>query len=179
MESRAAKTVREIFESGRPLTYIRSPEEQRVARVLREVGRRAGLVAGAGLDLEPYRGHASGRRGCGRGRNGNAARGALDFIIAHPGPGHLPPEGFSRAAARIGRDPAPAARCVRELPGQRKFVVITSPVRFIPEEMERSMLFLELRPPDRDRAGGVPARRDAGGTQRGNRCSSWRARCWG
>ena len=37
MESRAAKTVREIFESGRPLTYIRSSEEQRVARVLKEV----------------------------------------------------------------------------------------------------------------------------------------------
>ena len=33
VESRAAKTVREIFESGRPLTYIRSSEEQRVARV--------------------------------------------------------------------------------------------------------------------------------------------------
>ena len=37
MESRAARTVREIFESGRPLTYIRSSEEQRVARVLKEV----------------------------------------------------------------------------------------------------------------------------------------------
>src|SRR5262249_45709430 len=29
-----------------------------------------------------------------------------------------------------------------------KFVVITSPVRFVPEEIERSMIFLELRPPD-------------------------------
>ena len=32
--------VREIFESGHPLTYIRSAEEQRVGRVLREAGRR-------------------------------------------------------------------------------------------------------------------------------------------
>jgi SpoVK/Ycf46/Vps4 family AAA+-type ATPase len=31
---------------------------------------------------------------------------------------------------------------------QRKFVVISSPVRFIPEEIERSVIFLELRPPD-------------------------------
>ena len=38
-ESRAAKTLREVFESGRPLTYIRSAEEQRVASVLREVAR--------------------------------------------------------------------------------------------------------------------------------------------
>jgi hypothetical protein len=29
-----------------------------------------------------------------------------------------------------------------------KFVVISSPVRFIPEELERSLMFLELRPPD-------------------------------
>ena len=42
VESRAAKMVREIFESGRPITYIRSSEEQRVARVLREVGERIG-----------------------------------------------------------------------------------------------------------------------------------------
>ena len=38
-ESRAAKTIREILESGRPLTYIRSAEEQRVVRILREVAK--------------------------------------------------------------------------------------------------------------------------------------------
>src|SRR5437868_5879287 len=38
VESRAVKTIREIFESGRPLTYIRSTEEKRVTRVLCEVG---------------------------------------------------------------------------------------------------------------------------------------------
>ena len=31
---------------------------------------------------------------------------------------------------------------------RRKFVVITSPVRYVPEELERSVMFLELRPPD-------------------------------
>jgi SpoVK/Ycf46/Vps4 family AAA+-type ATPase len=31
---------------------------------------------------------------------------------------------------------------------RQKFVVITSPVRFVPEEVERSILFLDLRPPD-------------------------------
>src|SRR5688572_18460224 len=45
LESRAARTVREIFESGRPLLYVRSAEEQRVARVLREVA--------AALDAAP------------------------------------------------------------------------------------------------------------------------------
>ena len=39
-ESRAAKIFRDIFESGRPLLYVRSAEEQRVGRVLREAGQR-------------------------------------------------------------------------------------------------------------------------------------------
>ena len=39
-ESRAARMLREIFESGRPLLYVRSSEEQRVAGVLREVALR-------------------------------------------------------------------------------------------------------------------------------------------
>ncbi len=43
-ESRTAKTIREVFDSGRPLTYILSAEEQRIARALGEVAeRRSGL----------------------------------------------------------------------------------------------------------------------------------------
>ena len=43
VESRAAKTVREVFASGRPLTYVMSSEEQRVSRVLQEVGQRLNI----------------------------------------------------------------------------------------------------------------------------------------
>src|SRR5271165_7075074 len=43
-ESRASRTIREVFASGRPLTYVRSSEEQRVARVLREVGEGIGAT---------------------------------------------------------------------------------------------------------------------------------------
>ncbi len=38
VESRAAKTIRDVFATGRPLTYIRSAEEHRVARLLSDVG---------------------------------------------------------------------------------------------------------------------------------------------
>jgi hypothetical protein len=38
-ESRAAQMIREAFQSGRPLTYVHSPEEQRIATVLHEVSR--------------------------------------------------------------------------------------------------------------------------------------------
>ena len=34
-ESRAARELREIFESGRPLVYVKSAEEERVGRLLR------------------------------------------------------------------------------------------------------------------------------------------------
>ncbi len=37
-ESRAARTIREVFDSGRPLVYIRSSEEQRLASLLRGMG---------------------------------------------------------------------------------------------------------------------------------------------
>ena len=102
VESRAAKAIREGFESGRPLTYVLTAEEQRVARVLGEVGRTMGgstpipvwtwtLTEGLRRDgsaAEP--GTTDGRR-------------ALDFVIAHAGAGHLPLQGFSRRAARLGR----------------------------------------------------------------------------
>ena len=59
-ESRAAKTIRDIFESGRPVTYIRSAEEQRVAKALRGGGFAiAPLNSYSGLDVDAHRRHAS------------------------------------------------------------------------------------------------------------------------
>src|SRR5688500_3063880 len=138
-ESRAAKALRDAFDSGRPLTYIQSTEEMRVARVLREVARRVGntqvwtwtLTEGLSRDGQaPEAGTQS-------------ARGVLDFIVAHNSPGifHLKDFHESMLAA------AEVRRRVRDLyaicQGQEKYVVITAPVRTIPEEVERSMLFLE------------------------------------
>ena len=56
----------------------------------------------------------------------------------------------------------------RKLPDRQKFVVITSPVRFIPEEIERSILFLELRPPDHGGTGWTSCAKSARGTERRN-----------
>src|SRR5450759_3117913 len=146
-ESRAAKILREVFESGRPLTYVRTSEEQRAGRVLREVAPR--LFAPTPVPVWTW------SLTDGMHRDGQAAepgthdaRGALDFIAAHPDAAifHLmyfhEPLRESAGVRRRLRDIYEACR------GQRKFVVITSPVRAIPEELERSLLFLELRPPD-------------------------------
>jgi SpoVK/Ycf46/Vps4 family AAA+-type ATPase len=146
-ESRAARTLREIFQSGRPLTYVRSSEEQRVGRILREVGRRMldaapvpvwtwtiteGLQREDGSTLE----------------NTQAPRAVLDFIVAHREQGIFHLQDFHEAL----RDSAEVRRRVRDLyaaaRGTGKYVVISAPVQAIPEEVERSMVYLEIRPPD-------------------------------
>ena len=161
VESRAAKTVREIFESGRPLTYIRSSEEQRVARVLQEVSQNLRGVAPLpvwtwslteGL-------HRDGETSPRRERKLRAA--SLDFIMAHEGAAIFHLKDFHEPL----RESPEIRRRLRDVYesclDQRKFVVITSPVRFVPEEVERSILFLELRTPDVIELARVPARRGA------------------
>jgi SpoVK/Ycf46/Vps4 family AAA+-type ATPase len=146
-ESRAAKSVREIFESGRPLTYILTAEEQRVGSVLREVAR--GPLGPEPLPVWTWSLTEGMRRdGCAAEAGTATARAALDFIAAYPGPGIFHLKDFHEPL----RDSSETRRRLRDIYqaslDQRKFVVISSPVRFIPEEVERSILFLELRPPD-------------------------------
>jgi AAA+ superfamily predicted ATPase len=148
-ESRAAKTVREIFESGRPLTYIRSSEEQRIARVLHEVSQ--SLRATTPLPIWTWS-LTEGMRRVGEGSAAAAGtetpRGLLDFIIAYQGPAIFHLKDFHEPL----RESPEIRRRLRDVYesclDQSKFVVITSPVRFVPEEVERSILFLELRTPD-------------------------------
>jgi SpoVK/Ycf46/Vps4 family AAA+-type ATPase len=148
-ESRAAATIREIFESGRPLTYIRSSEEQRVARLLSEVARTMAetepvsvwtwsLTEGLRRDDRPPEAGAYGPRD------------ALDFIAAHDrGAAIFHLKDFHEPL----RDSAEVRRRLRDVYAacldQRKYLVITSPVRFIPEEVARSLVYVDLRPPDR------------------------------
>ena len=77
-----------------------------------------------------------------------SARGALDFIAAHREPAIFHLKDFHEPL----RESPEIRRRLRDVYDscldQRKYVVISSPVRFIPEEVERSVMFLELRPPD-------------------------------
>jgi SpoVK/Ycf46/Vps4 family AAA+-type ATPase len=144
-ESRAAKTLREIFESGRPLTYVRSSEEQRVAKVLSEVG---GNLPGA-VPVWTWSLTEGMRRQDGTVEPElESPRAALDFIAAHEHAAIFHLKDFHeplRESAEIRRRLRDVyERCI----DRQKYVVITSPVRFIPEEIERSVLFLELRTPD-------------------------------
>jgi SpoVK/Ycf46/Vps4 family AAA+-type ATPase len=142
VESRAAKMVREIFESGRPLTYIRTSEEQRVARVLQEVAGPLRLPISTWSLTEGMR---QGGEAIIEGTQ--SPRGVLNHIMeAGPGIFHL--KDFHEPL----RESSEIRRRLRDVYesglDRQKYVVITSPVRFVPEEVERSILFLELRTPD-------------------------------
>src|ERR1017187_10670323 len=83
-ESRAATTIREIFESRRPLTYIRSAEEQRIGRLLHEVA--LGLGTSTPLPVWEWRLTDGMRKEGGPVEPGTLApRAVLDFIVAHQG----------------------------------------------------------------------------------------------
>jgi hypothetical protein len=146
-ESRASKTIREVFTSGRPLTYIHSSEEQRVASVLREVARR--FSPAAPLPIWTWSLTEGMRQGDGPAEaDTNGARQALDFVVAHQGSAIFHLKDFHDPL----RESAEIRRRLRDVydhcTDQRKFVVISSPVRYVPEEIERSVLFIDLRPPD-------------------------------
>ena len=146
-QSRAARTIHEIFASGRPLTYIRSTEEKRVTRVLREVG--LGLLSSAAVPVWTWTlTEGMNRDGQSAEEGTETPRAALDFIVAHKDPAIFQLKDFHeplRESAEIRRRLRDVYESCRD---QQKFVVITSPVRYIPEELERSVLFLELRPPE-------------------------------
>ncbi len=139
--------IREVFESGRPLTYIQSAEERRIAGVLREVGLR--LSGSTRLPVWTWSlTEGMHRDGEGPQAGTETPRGALDFIAAHRESAIFHLKDFHEPL----REYAEIRRRLRDIHescfGQSKFVVITSAVRHIPQELERSVMFLELRPPD-------------------------------
>lgn len=147
VESRAAKMLREIFQSGRPLTYIRSAEEQRIGRVLREVGR--ALHASTPVPVWTWSLTQGMLRDDGVAQAGTLdPREALDFIAAHRDAAIFHLKDFHEPL----RESPEVRRRLRDLYedclDQGKFVVISSPVRFVPEEIARDLVYLELRPPD-------------------------------
>jgi AAA+ superfamily predicted ATPase len=146
-ESRASKMIRETLESGRPLTYVRSVEEQRVVRLLDEVAvRMSGATA---VPVWSWTLTEGMRRQGERVEEGTRnPRAALDFVVAHQGAGIFHLKDFHEPL----RESAEVRRRMRDVYesclDRRKFVVISSAVHAVPEELDRSILFMELRPPD-------------------------------
>ena len=140
---RRASSARELMPSLRKaclrrnatvstLTYIRSAEEQRVAAVLREVSLLSATPAPVwtwSLTEGMHRDGAAAEAGT------QSPRVALDFIASHQGSAIFHLKDFHEPL----RESAEIRRRLRDVHqiclDRQKFVVITSPVRFIPEEL--------------------------------------------
>jgi len=144
--SRAANSLFDILQSGRPLVYIRSTEESRVADLLRQAGRR--LRPSSPIPLWTW----SLTEGLSREDEAEAPaldpREALDFIAEHAEGGIFHLKDFHEPL----QNSAAVRRRLRDLYhlclDRQKFIVITSPLRSIPEEVERNFVVVDLPPPD-------------------------------
>jgi hypothetical protein len=172
VQSGALKMLVDVFRSGRPLVYIRSAEERRVGNLLREVGGQ--LLSSTplpvwtwslteGMCREDQQTGAATRSS----RDGAQAReplAALDFIAAHSEPAIFHLKDFHEPL----RESPDVRRRLRDLyeicMDRQKFVAISSPVRFIPVELERDLMVIDLRLPEivelmeflREQGAGLP-----------------------
>ena len=144
--TRALAMLRDIVAAGHPLIYLRSTEEQRIAELLREAARRFFSPA---IPVWTWSLTEGMRRDDGTTADALAPRAALDFIAAHAGGAVFHLKDFHEPM----RDSAEIRRRLRDLyercADADKFVVISSPVRFIPDEIARDLAYVELRVPDR------------------------------
>jgi len=146
-DNRAVRTLLEIFQSARPLVHVRSAEESRVTELLGDAGRR--LDASKPLSVWTW----SLTEGLIRGRE-KAQTPALnplellDFIVAHNEPAIFHLKDFHEPL----RESATVRRRLRDLYeaclDRGKFVVVTSSLRSIPEEIEANFVAVDLPLPD-------------------------------
>jgi SpoVK/Ycf46/Vps4 family AAA+-type ATPase len=146
-ESRAYRALKEMFQSGRPIIYIATPEEGRIRLLLQETAER--LFSGKmpiwtwslTLGLQQPDGKISEKLG---------PDGVLDFIASHRAPGIFQLKDFHEF---LSNSPA-IRRRMRDLydacMDSGKFLILTSPLRSIPEELSRQIALVELHAPDID-----------------------------
>src|SRR2546427_376971 len=156
-ESRALRTLADIVESGRPLAYIHSAEEQRVRALLRETAR---ACFSSAVPLWIWSLTEGMRRDDGTGGELLGPRAALDFVATYDGRALFLFKDFHEPM-REAPDIRRRLRDLYELCFDRgKFLMICSPVKFIPEEIERAIVYVELAVPDLDELVGF-LRREA------------------
>jgi hypothetical protein len=151
----ALGALRDLIQSGQPLVYLRTPEERRVLSLVRQAAARfLGAPApvflwslSEGLRADP-KSAAADPASAAAAAKATAPRAALDFIATYPGPACFILQDFHEPL----RDSAEVRRRFRDLYGacfdRSKFVFVSSPVRHIPEELERNLVFYELNVPD-------------------------------
>ncbi len=148
-ESRAFRALKELIQGARPLIYIYSPEEARTHQLLVEAGRRlfhaevpVWTWSSTGGLLRPDGSPAADAP--------HGARALLDFIAGHERAAIFQLKDFHEF---IGESPE-IRRRLRDMyelcMDTGKYLVITSPLRVLPEELSRQIAFMELHAPDLD-----------------------------
>lgn len=146
--SRALETLASLVDAGRPLIYVLSPEERRIARLVQQLAqqRPGGPVPAYSWTLTE--GLQPMDQPGGRDEATRSPLAVLDAIAAHQGQGLFLLRDFHEPL----RESAEVRRRLRDLyetcfdTGRHVFIV--SPVRYLPPELERDMVLVELRNPD-------------------------------
>ena len=168
-EPRRSRSCGRLSTPGRPLTYIRSAEEQRIRQLLREAARLVLRRADAGVELESDRRHAPRRRTAAEAERSAACRAGFRRRLA--GTGAVPLQGLPRADARFAGDPPATARPLRALLRTRQVRGHLIAGAFHPRGDRAHLVYLEFERPGSGRVGRVPAPR--GGAHRGARAARW------
>jgi hypothetical protein len=146
-ESRAFRDLKELVQSGRPLIYVRSSEEERVHQLLVGVAQALFTPAVPVWTWSLTEGLLRSDGGDG-GPQQLGAREVLDFIVGHGEPGIFQLKDFHDFL----RDSGAIRRRLRDVYerglDRGKFAVISSPLREIPAELDRQLVYMELHSPD-------------------------------
>lgn len=148
ISSRALAAIKDLINAGRPLIYLLSPEEGRVNDLLRTTAHTAfaapvplftwSLTEGMrGADDQPVSTDAA------------SPRAALDFIADHPSAAVFHLKDFHqpmRSDDVVRRLRDVYAGCL----DSGKFVFISSPIQYVPEEINREIVVIDVPLPDHD-----------------------------
>jgi ATP-dependent 26S proteasome regulatory subunit len=145
-ESLALNEIRGLVQAGRPLIYLLSHEEGRVAELLNEA---ANTLFPNPVPLFTWSVTEGMRGPQGLVESGDGGpRAALDFVAAYEGAALFLLKDFHEPI----RQSATVRRRLRDLYAScldsGKFIFLASAVREIPDEMSRDVALLELRTPD-------------------------------
>src|SRR3989304_1927438 len=137
--NRALALIQELVDAGRPIIYIQSPEEDRVAQLLGEAAQQLFAAPAPVFTWSLTEGLHRADGGAVH-ADGKGPRAVLDFIAAHPGAAvfhlkdfHEPMQASAEVRRRL-RDLY--AACL----DAKKFVFISSPIRYVPDELSGDLV---------------------------------------
>ena len=145
--NRALAEIKELIDAVRPLIYLKSAEDERVHQLLLDASKQL-FPKPIPLYTWTVTEGLRGTDGAAVGKDTIHPRAALDWIIECDHPALFNLRDFHDAI----RELSDVRRRLRDLCiacfDSGKFVFITSPVVFIPEELQRDIVFIELPLPD-------------------------------